>query len=429
MKTGTAWRDITPLEPIPLGGQMRVRMGQYTHDPLTVNAVVFADETTQVGLVSCDLLGLTGDFIGTIKTACRKKYGLTDVLIACTHTHVGPCTTEWQVGEVKPAFMDSVQHAVVDAIGEAIGKLEETVLYAGTGFIEHMGWNRRGLRKDGTAEMYWGSWQKDFAGIEGPRDGQVPVIFARCSDGRVQTVIPSFSTHPNTVEGESFYSADLVGAMRRVIRAVLGDDVGVVYVTGAAGDTAPSVMENNGENRQMWRGEEGLQRSGQYLGAEVLKVIASTTDPMKDQTLQLAQQILKVPMRPWPEDFDPTVLRPGFKEFFTKSRDVWPVLMATESPIDVPVSVLRLGRAAICSNPGELYCQFGLDIKAHSPADVTIVSELTDGCVGYLPTPQAVLHGGYSAYPGLQCKLIPEAGHQVVDATRVMLAQVFSNAL
>lgn len=144
MKTGTAWRDITPSEPIPLGGQMHVRMGKYTHDPLTVNAVVFADGALRVGLVSCDLLGLEGDFVGTIKAACLEKYELNDVLVACTHTHVGPCTTAWLVGDVKPEFLDSVCAAIVDAVGEAIGNLEDTVLCAGAGHLEHMGWNRRG---------------------------------------------------------------------------------------------------------------------------------------------------------------------------------------------------------------------------------------------------------------------------------------------
>lgn len=37
MRAGAGWRDITPGEPIPLGGQMHVRLGEWTRDPLTVN--------------------------------------------------------------------------------------------------------------------------------------------------------------------------------------------------------------------------------------------------------------------------------------------------------------------------------------------------------------------------------------------------------
>ena len=428
MYVGTAWQDITPTEPLPLGGQMRVRLGEYAHDPLTVNAVAFADASSRAVVVSCDLCLLPAEFVERVKGACADACGLESgqVLIACTHTHVAPCTVDWLPGEVVPHFMDRVQEAIVQAVGAALADLEEAHIYAGAGHLEHMGWNRRGLRRDGSAEMYWGSWRDDFAGIEGPRDGQVPVIFARrVADGRVKAISPSFSTHPNCVEGESYSSADLPGQVRQVLRAALGDEVGVVYLTGAAGDTAPSIMEDNPHNAQPWRGEEGLRRSGLYLGSEILQVVAAAIDPMPNQSLVLEEQTLSIPMRPWPASFDPARLSPGFREFFTRSREEWPQRMRQESPIPVPVSVLRLGNAAICTNPGEFYCGFGLDIKADSPAAVTVVAELTNGCVGYIPTREAIEGGGYSAYPGLQCQLVPEAGELIVEATHRMLKNAF----
>jgi hypothetical protein len=321
--------------------------------------------------------------------------------------------------------MDGLRDAIVETVGEALGDLEQAEVYAGEGYIEHTGWNRRGLRKDGTAEMYWGSWNEDFAGIEGPRDGRVPVIFVRGADGRVTLVLTSFATHPNCVEGGSFYSADLPGAVRQVLRSALGEDVGVVYLTGAAGDTAPSIMENNPEGAQPWRGEEGLIRSGHYLGGEILRVIGSAGHPMPDPLLVLEHRDLRIPMRPWPDSYDPEAYKPGLREFYNRSCEQWPTLLERENPVTVPVTVLRLGDAAICTNPGELYCQFGLDIKAGSPAEVTIVAELTDGCVGYIPTPEAIERGGYSADPGLQCRLVPEAGQGIVVATHEMLRRAF----
>ena len=65
-----------------------------------------------------------------------------------------------------------------------------------------------------------------------------------------------------------------------------GDDVGVVNLTGAAGDTAPRIMEDNPQNHQPWRGEAGVVRSGQYLGGEILKVIAAQTKPMVEPILR-----------------------------------------------------------------------------------------------------------------------------------------------
>lgn len=64
------------------------------------------------------------------------------------------------------------------------------------------------------------------------------IVCARRAGGEVKAVVASFSTHPNSVAGESHYSADVPGAVRRVLRAALGEGPGVVYLTGAAGDTA-----------------------------------------------------------------------------------------------------------------------------------------------------------------------------------------------
>lgn len=425
MRAGTAWREITPTEPIPLGGQMHVRLGERTRDPLTVNAAAFEEGNERAVVVSCDLCFLPTEFVQEVKRAIPAAWGVR-LLIACTHTHVAPVTADWLPGGVRPWYLARLEEAIGQAVAAALADLEEVQLFAGAGYLEQMGWNRRGLRQDGTAEMYWGSWRADFAGVEGPRDGQVPVIFAQTAAGRIKVVLTSFATHPNCVEGEHYYSADLPGEVRRLLRLVLGEEVGVVYLTGAAGDTAPTIMEGNPENRQPWRGEEGLRRSGQYLAGEILKIMAETTAPMPGQGLRFAQEVLRIPLRPWPDDFDPEQLPwPGFREFFAKSRAEWPRRLAEESPVKVPVSVLRLGDAALCANPAELYCAFGLQIKQGSPAAVTLVAELADGYVGYVPTPEAIRRGGYSAYPGRQCQLIPQAGEMIVAATRRLLAEIF----
>jgi hypothetical protein len=428
MKLGTAWEDITPWKRLHLLGQMHIRWGERTRDPLTVNAVVFDDGSKRVAAISADV-GLLPDHLAlSLRQSCAKATGLTcdDVHLAATHTHVAPCTTGAIVGEVAPGFLARLEEAVCRSVQRAIADLGDVELFAGRGHLEHLGWNRRGMRRNGTCEMYCGSWHADFVGLEGPRDGEVGVLFARATDGRVKAVLASFSTHPNCVEGESFYSADLPGEVRRVLRAVLGEQVGVVYLTGAAGDTAPAIMENNPANRQPWRGESGLVRSGAYLGGEILKVIAEQAEPMTTPVLRHQTTRLDIPMREWDTWADLSDLRGGMREWFEKSRADWPRLLREDNPVYVPLSVLRVGDAAICFNPAELFCRFGLAIKEQSPAPVTLVAELTDGWCGYVPTPEAIRHGGYSAMSASHTRLVPEAGWMMVNTTRSLLAKAFA---
>lgn len=426
MKVGTAWVDITPAERLTLQGQMRIRYGEFAHDPLTVNAVVFDSGTTRIALLSCDLIGLPDDFVRDAKARCESELGMpaNQIIIACTHTHLAPNTEDHWIGEVNERFMQSVQDAIVTSIARAVEDLEECSIYAGTGYVEEMGFNRRGLHKDGTCDMYYGSWNEDFAGIEGPRDGEVPVIFAMKADGELKAVVPSFSTHPNAVEGESFYSADLVGAVRSHIRRVYGQSVGVAYLTGAAGNTAPTNLEKSREEVADWRGERGLLRSGRYLGSEIAKVIESTLRPMNSPMLRHASAVLSIPIREYPKDF--VYSRHWDNDYFRLSRDEWPKLLAEHNPAGVKINVVRVGDAAICTNPAELYVEFGLAIKRQSPARVTLISELTDGSCGYIATREAYLRGGYSTWPALSCKLDEGAGDVIVQATVDLLGEVFA---
>ncbi len=428
MQVGTAWEEITPDKPLPLLGQMHVRLGQYKHDPLTVNAVVFDDGQQRVAVLSVDVCVIPAALIQRLQQACAAAVAIKPeaVLIAATHTHVAPCTTNQLVGEVDPAFLQRLEEATAQAVQRAVQDLEEVELSAGSGYLANMGWNRRGMRRDGSCHMYWGSWKADFVGIEGPRDGEVAVVFARKPNGQVKAVVSSFATHPNCVEGESYYSADLPGQVRRVLRGALGEEVGVVYLTGAAGNTAPSIMENNPQSIQPWRGESGLVRSGLYLGGEMLKIIAEQTTPMVDPVVRHAQAQLDIPMREWDAWADLTEFKGGMLEFFEQSRADWPRMLREDNPVPIRLHVLRLGDAALCFNPTELYVEFGLAIKQKSPARTTLIAELTDGYWGYVPTPEAIRHGGYSALSASHTRLIPEGGWMIVETTRQLLAQTFA---
>ena len=57
---------------------------------------------------------------------------------------------------------------------------------------------------------------------------------------------------------------------------------------------------------------------------------------------------------------------------------------------------LRLGDVAIATNSFELFTDFGLQIKARSPAVQTFIIQLA-GPGSYVPTEAAVRGGGYSA--------------------------------
>jgi hypothetical protein len=77
---------------------------------------------------------------------------------------------------------------------------------------------------------------------------------------------------------------------------------------------------------------------------------------------------------------------------------------------------IRLGDVAICTNPFELYTEYGLRIKARSKAVQTFVVQLACSSGAYVPTEEAIRGGHYST--AIYSNLVgPEGGDVLADQT------------
>lgn len=352
------------------------------------------------------------------------------LLLHATHTHVAPAATSLLMEVAEPGFVQNLQNAVLEAALAALARLEPVTVFAEQGHLDEMGWNRRAMLQDGTSLLYGHSQTPGFIGMEGPRDPALPVLWTQSASGEITGVLVNFATHPNCLEGDHFYSADLPGAARKHIRRLLGGKTQVLYLTGAAGNTAPSLLDPF-DAAQPWRGQSGVERSGLYLAGETAKVIASGLHPMENPQLELQTSVVNIPLRPWPEPGTLTNAWPfpvGGQDYYDKAAREWPRWMAEHNPYGAHLNVLRIGDAAICTNPAELFVEFGLQIREKSPALVTFVTELTDGFAGYVPTPLAFSRGGYETWCAPTSRLDPGAGDAIVAATHQLLQATFPQA-
>ena len=91
---------------------------------------------------------------------------------------------------------------------------------------------------------------------------------------------------------------------------------------------------------------------------------------------------------------------------------------------EVELHILRIGDAVICTNPFELFTDYGVEIKARSKAVQTFVIQLV-GRGTYLPTERAVRGGGYSTVVN-SGEVGPDGGQMLVDRTVEAIDSVFS---
>ena len=92
-------------------------------------------------------------------------------------------------------------------------------------------------------------------------------------------------------------------------------------------------------------------------------------------------------------------------------------------PYSMELHTIRLGDIAIATNDFELFNDYGVQMKARSPALQTIVIQLC-GPGTYVPTPRAVSGGGYSAV--IESSVVgPRGGQLLTDRTVASIKRLF----
>jgi len=99
-------------------------------------------------------------------------------------------------------------------------------------------------------------------------------------------------------------------------------------------------------------------------------------------------------------------------------------LQRTRPTCPVEIHVLRLGDVAVATNPFELYLDYGVRLKARSPALQTFVVQLS-GPGTYLPTARSVAGGSYGSEPASNL-VGPAAGDMLVEETLAELHRLFA---
>lgn len=157
------------------------------------------------------------------------------------------------------------------------------------------------------------------------------------------------------------------------------------------------------------------------IGAEVIKVLARM-DYTDEVPLGCTTETLELPLR----DLNDASLNQaqswGDQAVWTRELELLKEIKEIEPRVSTEVQMMQIGKAGLIAVPAEYFCQYGLNIQGCSPFDPTFIVSLANGCVGYVPTPQALVGGGYEPRTARSSKLCPDAGDRIA-ATAIRLLQ------
>lgn len=438
---GWASADVTPDRPVQLCGQFSERISNRVRDPITATALAIEANDDQAVMVSCDVVGVQADLMkGVRERVPTQAAGLdTDkIFLAATHTHTGPVLGEalsypeppegvMTTKESKVLFMDRVAGAVVAAWkARTLGGVSGALGHAAVGF------NRRLTYADGTSRMYGNSDRNDFVGVEGTQDHGVEILFTWDPDRNPTGVIVNIACPSQVVETHSFLSADFWDEARIRLRKRFGDGFFVLPLCSAAGDQSPRDLVRRGRGEASMHDEDGLVEMGRRTANAVEEVYEKArSDILRNSALTHTVEELVLPGIQ-PSEKDLAELRKDWEEYKARNPEEgtsgWGRMHRYEqvlsrfgnlmkgSDLSMELHVIRLGDVAFCTNPFELFLDYGLRIKARSRAAQTFVIQLACDMVGYLPTRKAVAGAGYGATV-LSNPVGPEGGDLLVETT------------
>src|SRR6516162_6321503 len=137
LRAGFGESDITPKldgKPVYIAGFGKNRKATGVHDPLMARAIVLADGTKKLALVSVDLVGL---FQAPVERVRQKLPGFDYVLVSSTHNHEGPDTLGlWGPGPLRsgvdPAYMKQLEEAIARTVTDADKAARPVIVRLGT---------------------------------------------------------------------------------------------------------------------------------------------------------------------------------------------------------------------------------------------------------------------------------------------------------
>ena len=262
LKIGWGKRSIAMQGPVPITGQMSLRVSQGQFTPVLAQALVLENGSDAVIFVSCDVVSVNPDVVLKAQEILKKEipgFPAEKLIVNATHTHAGPATNFGEItypnkmkvtpGREVQAF---ISRQIADAVKEAWQMRAPGAIAYGYGFattghsrrtvyLEDIGQKYQGvsgIAMNGFAKMYGKTNDPLFASYEAGTDTFINLFYTFDLSGKLTGAIINVPCPSQTNESAWALHASFWDNVRRKLQAKYGD-IGVIAQSAAAGDLSP----------------------------------------------------------------------------------------------------------------------------------------------------------------------------------------------
>lgn len=428
LRVGFATEDITPMPGKAIPGGFAPRLSKGALDPLQARACVVRAEDTVLAVVGVDAVSLMYETVAKARAGITEATGVPErnIIIAASHGHCAGPANDVLGSDADPEYLDLLAEQIKNAVIAADKNIQEAEVACGAGRCEGLAFNRRFKMRDNTERSQPGKGNPDIVAPAGPADPEVGVIAFRANNGEYLGAIGNFACHPITTWGD-MCSADYPAYWQTGLKERISPEFTLVFLNGACGDIGP-VDFNDPETRET--SVDLAKKIGSALAEETARVIKNAPFVKTDDVKVLHDEVTVEYRRPTQDqlqealelvDSDAPWNGPKYQ-----ARDL--LLLAEQMGDQVEtgcsLDVARIGTAVIAAAPWQPFCEFGLRIKEQSGCEVLLIAAFANGMLGYVPTPQAFIGGGYEPTLCRGSKLKPDSGDRITKGFLHLLKQI-----
>lgn len=449
LHVGAASASITPDVPVALLGQRHTRISKEVETPCiaTVLALESRDgdrSLEQAVFVACDLVFIPHPLRDAIVRRVQERvagFDAAKLILSATHTHTAPVMIDGIYTLPSEGIMQPKEYVefAADRISAAVAEAWKQRAPGSAGWgLGHavVARNRLAVYADGKAQMYGAVDKPDFHRFEGYEDHGVEVLFFWDDAGKLIASAVNVACPAQEVENRYAVNADFWHPVREKLRKQHGEDIVVLGWTGPGGDQSPhALLRKPAEARMLelrqitsmdaiadrivfaWEeafdGAQHDKHAEPVLAHRIETIALPKRQVTQEQYLEAKTKAAQYAGKP-EEAFNQLWHGKVVERFETqKPTDVY----------EMTLHVVRLGDTAIATNDFELYTDYGVRMKALSPAIQTFCIQLC-GPGSYLPADRSIAGGAYGSV--VQSGTVgPDGGNVLVEKTVAAINALF----
>lgn len=373
---GTYEIDMTPELPISLAGfAHRDGKASEVHSPLFLKTYYFEKEDHAFLLMIGDVIWWDDRFVDIWRRRLADEYSLTpeSICFHATHNHSGPQTSDAftsLLGDPEPIFIESLEEKILKSVKYAIANKEPVTITRGQ-TTSDIGVYRR-LQHENKIRM--------MPNLSVPINKDVTVITFENAKQEVKAMLIHFSCHPTSTDA-NIVSAEYTGVccsrLKETYRyAVIG------FLQGCCGDVRPALI--NGD--EFYRGSlREMEAIGNQLAEDILSGINNETIICS----HLQSQCVKLPLQ---FQTNYTVN----EEIETEVLEIWEqhIEQKKEAILEIQLFEISPELRFLFFN-GEMVQGYSEYIRNLDPRVLAL--GYSNGMLGYIPTENQLMEGGYEA--------------------------------